>query len=126
MSELRFLLQTPMHASRLIAHIGQMQYRADRGFMVTFEPINLASVAGQKTRLRAVEREICEHTGHDMEEVHERLLARRFGTEQVELGNGKTMDRPARRSSDMGMAELIDYIDYVISIGREIGVEFSQ
>ncbi len=125
-SEQRFLLQTPQHAARLIAHVGQMQYRSGRGFMVVFEPIDLNSPAGQKARLRAIEREICDYTGHDMEEVHERLLARRFGTKALELGNGKTMERPARRSSDMGLQEIIDYIDWVISIGIEYGVEFSQ
>jgi hypothetical protein len=126
MSELRFLLNSRQHAARLMAHIGQLQYQAGRGFMVTFEPIDLNTIAGQKRRLRSIEREICDHSGHDMEEVHERLLARKYGTKEVDLGNGKTMDLPARRSSDMGMAEIIDYIDWVISIGIEYGVEFSQ
>jgi DNA polymerase/3'-5' exonuclease PolX len=125
-SEQRFLLNSKVHAARLMSHIGQLQYRSGRGFMVTFEPIDLNSIAGQIQRLRGIEREICSHTGHDMEEVHERLLARKHGTKTIELGNGKTMDRPARRSSEMGYQEIVDYIDWVIAIGIEYGVEFSQ
>ena len=126
MSEQRFLLQTPQHRARLLAEIGQLQFRKGRGYMVVFEPIDMNTVAGQKRRLRSIEREICDHTGHDMEEVHERLLARKYGTKEVDLGNGRTMHQPARRSSDMGYQEIVDYIDWVISIGIEYGVEFSQ
>lgn len=126
MSEQRFLLQTPEHRSRLIAGIGQLQLRPDRALMVTFERVDLTRSVGQNKRLRAIEREISEYSGHDMIEVHERLLERKFGLVYTPLGGGKWRIEPARRTSDMGVAEIEDYIDWVISIGVDLGVEFSQ
>lgn len=126
MSPQTFLLRTSEHRARLIAGIGHMQIRGDRPFMVTFERVDLTRTSGQNRRLRTIEREISEHTGHDMIEVHERLLERKFGLEITDLGGGKIRVEPARRTSDMGVAEIEEYIEWVISVGVDLGVEFSQ
>lgn len=122
-----YLVATRAHARSLIARVGQMTVGQGHEWLVTFERIDLSRSPGQNKRLRTIEREISEISGHDVGELHEILLARKYGTELLDLGNGKTMERPARRTSDMGVAEIEEYTDWVISIGiTEFEVEFSR
>ena len=119
-----FVLQHAHAARRLITRLMGMTF--DRPWKVTIEPVTGGRTLDQNTKWRAMVRDIAEHTGEDPDDMHEILLARRFGTELVDLGHGKHMHRPARRSSDLTKQEMADLITWGQAFAaRELGLELA-
>jgi hypothetical protein len=117
-----FVLQHAHAARRLITRLMGMTF--DRAWKVTIEPVTGGFTDAQRAKIRVQDRAIAEFTGEDPDNMHEILLARRFGTERVGLGGGKWMDRPARRSSDLSKQEAADYITWQQAFAaRELGME---
>lgn len=122
MSASTFLVLHAGHMRRLVAWLGGLTY--EKGWVVTVKRNDPKRTIPQNDKLRAMEREIAEQVGHDPDEMHEILLARRFGTVRLELGGGKSIERPARRSSSLTTAEMADYITWVQAFAaRELGME---
>lgn len=119
-----FVLQHAHAARRLIQRLMGMTF--DRPWKVTIEPVTGGRTVDQNAKWRAIVRDIAEFTGEDAEDMHEILLARRFGIEEVKLGQGRTMQRPARRSSDLSKAEMADLITWGQAFAaRELGLELA-
>lgn len=117
-----FFVQHAVHMRRLVSFLGGLTY--ERGWTVKVERYDPKRSLQQNDKLRATERDIAEFTGHDMDDLHEILLAKRFGTERLDLGGGKFMERPARRSSSLSKSEMADYITWVQAFAaRELGME---
>jgi hypothetical protein len=91
-------------------------------FRVTVEPIRQAGTEDQRKRIRAIVGEMAEQTGNDAGVLYEHLLERRFGLEEVDLGNGRVKYRPARRVSGMSWQERSDYIDWLQALAIEFDV----
>jgi hypothetical protein len=117
-----FHLTHAQAARRLIMRLMGLTF--DRPWKVTIERIDSTRTLDQNAKWRAMVRDIAEHTGEDPDRMHEVLLAERFGTERVELGNGKHMDRPARRSSELTKQEMADLITWGQAFAaRVLGLE---
>lgn len=70
----------------------------------------------------AIVREIANHTGHDVGDIHEFLLGESQGWTKYEV-LGMTKVRPARRSHDMSMEQFSEYCDWCIMwAARELGL----
>jgi hypothetical protein len=121
-----YFLSSGVNVLRAIAALKQLTFGPKRGYVITIEPVEPHHTDAQRKKLRAMEGEIAEHTGNDPDELHEILLARRFGIEEVNLGNGKVLHRPARRSSDLSRSEMGDFITWVQAFAaREAGLELA-
>lgn len=119
-----YYLGSGVQVLRAIAALKQLTFGPKRQFVMTLEPIEPHHTDAQRRKLRAMEGELGAHTGMDPDELHEILLARRFGIEEVELGAGKVLHRPSRRSSDLSRGEMGDYIVWVQAFAAsEAGLE---
>ena len=117
-----FVIQHAQSARRLIQRLMGMTF--DRAWKVTIEPVSGARTTDQNAKIRAQDRTIAEFTGEDPDNMHEILLARRFGTERIDMGHGEFFHRPARRSSDLSKQEAADYITWQQAFAsRELGLE---
>lgn len=119
-----FVLQHAHAARRLIQRLMGMTF--DRAWKVTIEPVTGGRTVDQNAKWRAMVRDIADHTGEDPDRMHEILLARRFGTERVELGQDRHFDRPARRTSDLSKKEMADLITWCQAFAAlELGMELA-
>ena len=115
-------------ARRLIMRLMGLTF--DRPWKVTIERVEPGAGTDQEAVLRGKERSIAEFTGHDPDEVHEEMLARHYGTEEVDLGGGRILIRPARRTrtgpKKLNRSEMGDHIRYVEAFAaRELGLELA-
>lgn len=118
-----YFLGSGVQVLRAISALKQITFGPKRGWVMTLEPVDPHHTDAQRKKLRAMEGELARHTGHDPDELHEILLAGRFGTKAVPLRNGTLMERPARRSSDLGKQEMADYITWVQALAASMGQE---
>jgi hypothetical protein len=119
-----YFLGSGVQVLRAIAALKQLTFGPKRGYVVTIETVEPHHTDAQRRKLRAMEGELAQHTGNDPDELHEILLARRFGIEEVALGDGKVLHRPRRRTSDLGRTEMADYITWLQAFAvREAGLE---
>lgn len=122
MSAQTYLIANPVHARDMIARIGTLQVTPQHRWLVTIERLAEKRTNDQNSKLRAMERDIGAHVGHDPDEIHEILLAKRFGTKVVEAA-GHRWERPAKRSSDLSKQEMAEYITWVQAFAAtELGV----
>lgn len=113
-----------LSARRLVQRLLSLTF--DKPWKVTLQRIEGGRTVEQNAVLRGKVRVIAEFTGEDPDRMHEILLARRFGTEDVDLGGGKTMQRPARRSSDLSHAEMSEYMHWIDAFAaRELALELA-
>lgn len=124
MSEQTFLLAHAGHVKRFVNWLLQLTFRPGQRWLVRVEKYSERRTIDQNAKIRAIDREIAAFTGDDPDDMHEILLARRFGTERIELGGGKFMERPARRTSQLSKQEAADYITWLQAFAaRECGLE---
>lgn len=124
MSSDPIILTNATAARRLIQRLMSLTF--ERPWKVTIERVVGGRTVEQNAVLRGMERTIAEFVGEDPDAMHEILLARRFGTVEISLGEGRTMQRPARRSSDLNRTEMADYLRWVEAFAaRELALELS-
>lgn len=115
MSRETVVLTHAMSARRLITRLLGLTF--EKPWRITIERVDGRARTDQEAVLRGKERIIADHTGHDPDEVHEQMLSRHYGTVTIDLGNGKTMDRPARRTrtgdNPLSPQEMTDHIRWV-------------
>lgn len=107
---------------RLTALCGQLTFSPRRHYVVTVERVDPRGAPWQMRKIRAIVGELAEFSGEDAEVLYEQLLARRFGVEELPLGDGRTWARPARRVSDMTFDERNAYTDWLQALAAEMGV----
>lgn len=125
MSAQVFIVQHGVHMRRLFAWLGQLTF--ERGWKITVERLNPRARVDQEAVLRGKERQIADETGHDPDEIHERMLVMHFGTERIEIGQGVVWERPARRTrtgdKPLDEHEMRDHIIWVEAwAARELGL----
>lgn len=126
MSAETFILTNAGAAVRFIGFLRSLRF--DKPWKVTIQRIEPGARVDQEAVLRGKERRIADYTGHDAEEVHDMMLARHFGTETVDLGNGKQLVRPARRtrsgSNPLNESEMRQHMRFVETFGAtELGLD---
>lgn len=123
MSADTFVLTHAAQVRRLVDWLFRsLTFGAGRAWCVTIERVNPHHTDGQRKLLRAIEGEMAAHVGYEKEELHEILLAHRFGTKQIELVKGCVIERPARRTSDLNREEMSAYIDWVKDRAAAMGM----
>ncbi len=125
MSRETIILSHGVSARRFIQRLMGLTF--DRPWKITLEQVTGRARTDQEAVLRGKERIISEFTGQDMEDVHDLMLARHYGTERVELGGGKYMERPARRTrtgeNPLSPQEMREHITFVEAFGAtELGL----
>lgn len=125
MREQVFIVQHGVHMRRLFAWLGQLTF--ERGWKITVERLNPKARVDQEAVLRGKERTIALETDNDAEAVHDRMLAMHYGTERIELGEGRFWERPARRTrtgkNPLSQDEMRDHILFVEAFAaRELGL----
>jgi len=126
MSGETFVIGSASQVGRFVMFLKSLTF--ERPWKVTIERVEPRRSVSQNDKLRAMEREIAQHTGYDPDELHELLLARRFGTQRIHLGQVERADRyntpayivrPAMRSSELTRAQMADYITWVQAFASE-------
>jgi hypothetical protein len=89
------------------------------------EPREQRSVS-QNSRLWALHSLAAKETGHTADELHELMLAKFFGTKQIEV-KGATVSVPAKRSSTREKAEFREFLEQVENFyASELGIWLGQ
>lgn len=100
---------------QLVAWLRTIDYT--KPWLITIERLEPGSSYEQQCVLRGKEAKISAHTGEDPDDVHDRLLCMHYGTEELDLGNGKIIERPARRTrtgrNPLGYSEMTEHMRYV-------------
>lgn len=122
MSAETFVVGSAAQLGRLVLLLRRMTF--ERPWKVTLERVEPRRSIPQNDKLRAMERQIAEHCGYAVDELHEILLAARFGTKEIRFRSGVLMERPARRSSELTRQEMADYITWVQAFAAQhLGME---
>ena len=121
MSAEAFIVNGSASVGKLVLWLKQLTFRPGRALKITTEWVDPHGTAAQMAKLRTMERAMAKHCGYTADEMHEILLASKFGTKPITLRAGLLIERPARRSSDLKKQEMSDYIDWVDGVGREAG-----
>lgn len=116
-----FILSNIGHVKRLALWLGRITFAIDRHWKVTIERIDPRHSDGQRAKYRAMLGEFARHTGYDSDELHEIVLAGKFGTKQVRFREGVLMERPAKRSSDLTRKEMAELIDWLQDLAAKTG-----
>lgn len=116
-----FSLQGSAQVGRLVLWLKELRFKPGRTLLVTMRWVHPKHSDAQRAKLRALERDLAKHCGYKPDEMHEILLASRFGTKPLKLRQGLMIERPVRRSSDLDREEMVEYIDWVLGVGREAG-----
>jgi hypothetical protein len=117
-----FLLDNAPRVGRFVLWLKGLTFRPGRVLKVSVEWVDPKGTDAQRALLRALEGEMAKHCGYHRDELHEILLAHRFGTKRIELVKGCYLERPARRSSDLNRLETSAYIDWVKQRADEMGL----
>lgn len=120
MSTETFVVSSGAQVLRVIGALKQLTF-GGRQWVLTLEPVEPKSRTWQKAKLRAIEGDLARHLHSDPRELHETLLAGRFGTQQVKVRGAVLLERPARRSSDLGESEMDLYILWVQALAANLG-----
>jgi hypothetical protein len=116
-----FVLAGSSGVGRLVLWLKQLTFKPGRALKVSVEWCDPKGTDAQRAKLRSMERAMAKHCGYKPDELHEALLASRFGTKRIEILKGCFVERPAKRSSDLKKPEMSEYIDWVDGVGREAG-----
>lgn len=118
-----YFIGSGVQVLRAIAALKQLTFGPKRSYVMTLEPINPHHTDAQRRKLRAMEDELARFSGHDPDELHEILLAGRFGTKEVRVRGALLFERPARRTSDLTRPEMAEYITWVQARAANMGCE---
>lgn len=121
MSGETFILGGSAQVGRLVLWLKNQVFAPGRAMKITIDWCDPKGTDAQRGKLRAMERAMARHCGYQPDELHEALLASRFGTKRIEILKGCFVERPARRSSELKKPELSAYIDWVDGVGRDAG-----
>lgn len=126
MSADTFVLGSAAAVQRLVSQLLRLQFAPGWAWKVTVEKVDPRGTSAQMAKIRAIVSDMAEQTGEDAELLYEKLLARRFGVEEIDLGNGRVMARPAKRVSELGRQGRSDYIDWLQALAAEYGVRLRR
>lgn len=128
MSAETFVLTSVGQVHRFAGWLARLTF--EKPWRVTIERMEPRARVDQEAVLRGMERKIAEFTGHEPDEVHDVMLARHYGTVVVDLGHGRKLERPARRTrtgenklSETEMREHMRFVEAFASteLGLDVG-----
>lgn len=111
MSERRFVLDTPQHRDNAARFVGKLPVE-DGAMEMIVRPYTPQRTTSQNARLWLLHSKAAAVTGYSAEEMHELMLCRVFGTQEIELG-GVTRTIPLKRSSARNKKEFREFMDQV-------------
>lgn len=113
---------TRQNRPRILDFLSRLDIAKD--WVITIEPFRKKRSLNANARLWALHGLAAEVTGYAVEELHELMLKRHFGTKEVEVG-GVVMEFPAKRSSVRNVKEFAEFMESVESFYIcELGVWF--
>jgi len=92
----------------------------EKGVIFSIEPVRDERTKSQERYYRKWAREFGKFTGNTPDEIHEIMLSRTYGSEQVETKFG-VMNRPVQRSADQSKSSYSDLIETLIRESAEMG-----
>ncbi len=117
-----YQIEDDLQRQRLIQWLG----RQELPFQVDVGPIREQRTLPQNARLWALHQLASKETGYAPDELHELMLARYFGTKEIEVG-GVRRNVPLKRSSTRDKAEFREFLDAVENFyASELGVWLGQ
>lgn len=117
-----FQIEDDLQRQRLI----QWLSRREIPFQVDIGPIREQRTLSQNARLWALHQLASKETGHSPDELHELMLARHFGTKEIEVGGFRRIV-PLKRSSTREKTEFREFLDAVETFyASELGVWLGQ
>jgi len=117
-----FLIEEAGQRERL----GQFLSKRELPFQVDVGPIREQRSLSQNSRLWALHQLASEQTGYTPDELHELMLAKFFGTKEIEV-KGSRVTVPAKRSSTREKDEFRGFLDNVENFyASELGVWLGQ
>lgn len=122
MSAESYFVANDVTARRLITRLMSLSF--EKPWKITIERVTGKRTVEDNAVIRGMARTIAEFTGEEPDRVYEVLLARRFGTEDVPIGNGRFMQRPAKRVSDLDHDQALAYMRWIEAFAAsEIGID---
>jgi hypothetical protein len=117
-----FVIQTSDQRDRLKSFLDKRELPMQ---VEVGEPREQRSVS-QNSRLWALHSLAAKETGHTADELHELMLAKFFGTKQIEV-KGVTVSVPAKRSSTREKQEFREFLENVENFyASELGIWLGQ
>lgn len=117
-----FLIEEQGQRERL----GQFLAKRELPFQVDVGPIREQRSLSQNSRLWALHSLASSETGYTPDEMHNLMLAKFFGTKEIEVA-GVTVTVPAKRSSTREKAEFREFLDNVENFyASELGCWLGQ
>jgi hypothetical protein len=122
MTERVFRIEDDLQRARLLQFLNARKLP----FQVDVGPIREQRTVSQNSRLWALHQLAAAATGHTPDELHELMLAKFFGTKEIEVG-GFRRTVPAKRSSAREKQEFREFLDNVENFyASELGVWLGQ
>tara|TARA_R110002153_G_scaffold63558_1_gene170457 strand:- start:51 stop:482 length:432 start_codon:yes stop_codon:yes gene_type:complete len=91
-----------------------------KGVELSIQPVRDKRTGGQQRYYRKMAMEFGKFTGNTPDEIHEIMLIRTYGSNQVETKFG-VMNRPVQRSADQSKSSYSDLIETLIRESAEMG-----
>ena len=92
----------------------------EKGVELSIQPVRNERTGCQERYYRKWAREFGKFTGNTPDEIHEIMLIRTFGSNQVETKFG-VMNRPVQRSADQSKSSYSELIETLIRESAEMG-----
>tara|TARA_R100001369_G_scaffold71798_1_gene99750 strand:- start:376 stop:759 length:384 start_codon:yes stop_codon:yes gene_type:complete len=92
----------------------------EKGIELCIQPVKDERTGCQQGYYRKWAREFSKFTGNTPDEIHEIMLSRTYGSNQVETKFG-VMNRPVQRSADQSKSSYSDLIETLIRESAEMG-----
>lgn len=122
MNERTFQIETVDQRDRLLQFLG----KRFPPFQVELGDIRHERTLSQNSRLWALHSLAAKETGYAPDELHELMLAKFFGTKEIQVG-GITRTVPLKRSSTREKKEFREFLDDVESFyASELGIWLGQ
>jgi hypothetical protein len=122
MTERVFRIEDDLQRARLLQFLNARKLP----FQVDVGEIREQRTVSQNSRLWALHQLASAATGHTPDELHELMLAKFFGTKEIEVG-GFRRTVPAKRSSAREKQEFREFLDNVENFyASELGVWLGQ
>ena len=115
-------IEDNLQRERLVQFLGKRELP----FQVDVGPIREQRSLPQNSRLWALHQLASKETGYTPDELHELMLAKFFGTKDIEVG-GVRRNVPLKRSSTRDKAEFREFLEAVENFyASELGVWLGQ
>ena len=113
-----FVIETADQRERLVSFLAKREVP----FQVDYGAVRVQRSLPQNSRLWALHQLASKETGHSPDELHELMLCKFFGTQEIEFG-GVKRTVPLKRSSTRDKAEFREFLDAVETFyASELGV----